>query len=140
MKALSVRQPWASAIIHCGKDIENRTRRIHYRGPLLIHASKHKPTKKELVGFADFIFCVFGDREPGFCGKLIASVMRESGPRGGIIGQVEVLYGCVTKSESPWFCGPYSPWFCGPYGLVLANPKPLPFREYKGRLGLFEVE
>lgn len=40
MKALSVKQPWAWAIIHAGKDIEKRTWRTDYRGPLLIHAGK----------------------------------------------------------------------------------------------------
>jgi hypothetical protein len=28
MRALTVRQPWAWAIVHGGKDIENRTRNI----------------------------------------------------------------------------------------------------------------
>ncbi len=41
MKALSVRQPWANAIFMAGKDVENRSRRTDYRGPLLIHASRH---------------------------------------------------------------------------------------------------
>ena len=40
MKALSIRQPWAWAIIHAGKDVENRPWGTRYRGPLLIHASK----------------------------------------------------------------------------------------------------
>jgi ASCH domain len=37
MKALSVRQPWAWAIISALKDIENRGWPIHYRGDILIH-------------------------------------------------------------------------------------------------------
>ena len=43
MKALSLRQPWASLIIYGGKDIENRRWETKYRGPLLIHASKARP-------------------------------------------------------------------------------------------------
>ena len=41
MKAITVRQPWAWAIMHGGKDIENRTRNIagSYRGPVVIHAA-----------------------------------------------------------------------------------------------------
>ncbi|MHC5613271.1 MAG: ASCH domain-containing protein [Nostoc sp.] len=46
MKALSVRQPWAWAIIYALKDIENRGWPIHYRGDILIHAAK-TCTKKE---------------------------------------------------------------------------------------------
>lgn len=38
MKALTVQQPWAWAIVHGGKDVENRTQAWSYRGPLAIHA------------------------------------------------------------------------------------------------------
>lgn len=40
MRILTVRQPWASAIINYGKDVENRVRNIagDYRGPVAIHA------------------------------------------------------------------------------------------------------
>lgn len=38
MKVLTVRQPWAWAIIHGGKLVENRTWLTHYRGPVAIHA------------------------------------------------------------------------------------------------------
>jgi len=40
MRILTVRQPWAWAIIHGGKDVENRVRNIagDYRGPVAIHA------------------------------------------------------------------------------------------------------
>lgn len=38
MKALTVQQPWAWAIVHGGKDIENRTQLWKHRGPLAIHA------------------------------------------------------------------------------------------------------
>lgn len=42
MRILTVRQPWAWAIIQGQKDVENRTRNIagSYRGPVLIHAAK----------------------------------------------------------------------------------------------------
>lgn len=40
MLALTIRQPWADQVIRGEKKIENRTRRLHYRGPLLIHAAK----------------------------------------------------------------------------------------------------
>ena len=39
MKALSLRQPWASLIAEGRKTIETRTWRTRYRGPLAIHAS-----------------------------------------------------------------------------------------------------
>jgi hypothetical protein len=42
MKALSVRQPWASLIAEGAKTIELRRWKTAYRGPLLICASAHK--------------------------------------------------------------------------------------------------
>ncbi len=42
MKALSVREPWASLIAAGTKTVEVRSRRTHYRGPVLICASKGK--------------------------------------------------------------------------------------------------
>ena len=38
MKAITIKQPWAWAIIFAGRDIENRSWYTHHRGPLLIHA------------------------------------------------------------------------------------------------------
>jgi hypothetical protein len=40
VKALTVQQPWAWAIVHGGKDVENRTQAWGYRGPLAIHAGQ----------------------------------------------------------------------------------------------------
>jgi hypothetical protein len=38
IRAITVRQPWAWAIAHGGKTIENRSTTVKYRGPLFIHA------------------------------------------------------------------------------------------------------
>ena len=40
LRILTVRQPWAWAIIHGGKGVENRVRNVagSYRGPVAIHA------------------------------------------------------------------------------------------------------
>lgn len=47
MKAISIRQPWASLIASGDKTIETRTWPTDYRGPLLICASKN-PRKGDL--------------------------------------------------------------------------------------------
>lgn len=41
MRILTVRQPWAWAIIHGGKNVENRSRNVagSYRGPVAIHVA-----------------------------------------------------------------------------------------------------
>lgn len=113
MKALSIQQPWAWAVLYAGKPIENRTWRTHHRGPLLIHAGKTYDW-----GGRQFIEEVLDIRVP------------TNLPRGGIVGQAD-LVDCVD--------GSISPWFFGPYGFLLANPRPLPFVSLRGQLGLFEV-
>lgn len=40
MKVISIREPWASLIVHGYKEYEFRTWKTNYRGPLYIHASK----------------------------------------------------------------------------------------------------
>lgn len=40
-RALSVRQPWANAILRGPKDVENRATKTNRRGPILIHSSQH---------------------------------------------------------------------------------------------------
>ena len=40
MKAITIKQPWASLIAAGLKDIENRTWKTNFRGRVLIHAAK----------------------------------------------------------------------------------------------------
>lgn len=127
--ALSVRQPWAWAIIHAGKDIENRSWQavnhgLTKRGRIAIHASKGM-AKQEYEDSRDFINEVlaaspdFGLRCPPALDLL----------RGGIIGTVEVV-DVVTDSEGSWFCGPR--------GLVLRRPEVWTFMPSIGALGYFK--
>lgn len=126
MKALSIRQPWAWAILHAGKRIENRGWRCHYRGPILIHAAKGC-TRDEYEDCLDFIHAV--SRQRPFPSGLTLPALADL-DRGGIVGRAEIV-GCVEDSDDPWFMGRF--------GIVLANVEPLPFRPLKGALGLFEV-
>lgn len=119
MKALSIRQPWAWAILNLGKDVENRTWWTDYRGPVLIHAGKGM-TRRE---YADACECI-GD----IAGW--GSAPPQTLPRGGIVGMAEII-DCVSTSDSPWFGGPF--------GFVLTNVRPVPFRPYGGALGFFDV-
>ncbi len=48
---LTIRQPWAWAIVAGFKIIENRSWRTHYRGPLAIVASKSRETIDEGEAF-----------------------------------------------------------------------------------------
>lgn len=120
--ALSVRQPWAWAIIHAGKDIENRSWQavnhgLAKRGRIAIHAAKGM-TREEYVDAAEFMLKDLRIEYPPARELL----------RGGIIGSVEVV-NVVTEHDSPWFFGPR--------GLVLADPEPCPFIPCIGMLGYF---
>jgi hypothetical protein len=123
--ALSVRQPWAWAIIHAGKDIENRSwQRVpkswrEKRGRVAIHAARGM-TRREYEDARRFMVRL-GVEVP----------LAHQLPRGGIIGSVEVA-GLVERSDSPWFTGPL--------GLVLRDPRPCEFVPAMGRLGYFAWE
>ncbi len=47
MKVLSLREPWASLITEGKKQIETRSWRTRYRGPLYLHASAAKINEKD---------------------------------------------------------------------------------------------
>jgi len=116
MRALSVRQPWAWAILHLGKDVENRSWRTAYRGRFAIHASK---------SFDAGAYAMLLERFP-----TRALPRRREFQQGGIVGTAE-LVDCVTEHES-W-------WFEGPYGFVLQDVRPTRFVAMSGKLRFFKV-
>lgn len=118
LRALSVRQPWAHAIVHHGKDIENRTRRFGHRGWTLIHASAGVSTG-EYADAAAFT------RSRGLTVPPPIGQLR----LGGIVGIVQVL-GSIDADDPR----PESPWWMGPCGLVLGERRPLPFIECRGTI------
>jgi hypothetical protein len=113
MKCLSVQQPWAWAIVHGPKRIENRTWKTNYRGPLLIHASKGRRRLGD-----------YGSGEP-----LEADLVF-----GAIIGQVQLL-DCVPIADVQDQRFAEGPW-CWVLGNARALPAPVP---YTGCIYLFDV-
>jgi len=117
MKALSIRQPWAWAILN-GKDVENRTWPTHYTGPILIHASK-------TFDFDGYRWILEN--------RHLFSVdipQRDNFLMGGFIGKTNII-DCVSYFESPFFFGPW--------GFVFEGTEPIDFVRARGRLGLFDV-
>jgi len=59
MKALSIKNPWATLIADGKKTIETRTWPTKYRGPLLICATKQPPAPNSgyAVAVADLVDC-----------------------------------------------------------------------------------
>lgn len=133
MRAISVRQPWAWAILH-GKPVENRGKPWPL-GEYALHASKlPAPAKDGTVPYT-FMEQVWEARSmarrTGLDWTGILTYESLYATSGAIIGVIEVV-DCVTSHSSPFFCGPI--------GLVLANVRPLakPI-PCKGALGAWAV-
>ena len=116
IRCLAVRQPWAWALMTGVKNIENRTWKTDYRGPIVIQASASKTEVNQL----------------GKAGKLP--------PRdfvyGALLGIVD-LVDVVPMSEDL----EANPWAWGPYCWKVANPRifpePIPA---KGKLTLYAIQ
>lgn len=109
--ALSVRQPWAWAIIHGGKRLENR-------GPIAVRGMRAKLPRGRICIHAS-LGMTREEYERAL--KTFRNAGLKSWPRpdelvrGAIIGTVEFI-DVINKSTSPWFFGPKA--------LVLQNPEP----------------
>ncbi len=120
---LAVRQPWAWAIIHAGKDCENRSwkrwkRDWQFRGRVAILAAKGM-TQDEYAEGADFM------RTLG-----IICPAPHMLTRGAIIGSVEI-HGHIFKTNG-------SPWWVGSGAFLLRDPiasLPVPAQ---GQLDIFK--
>lgn len=139
MKAITVRQPWAWAIMHAGKDVENRSRNVagSYRGPLVIHAAK-RIEEDEFVDALRFFDGMGFERPQGKVGDLGFGVAL------GIVELVDVHWvaSCIRYSSNELvddfrLCSHWAQPDC--WHLVLRNPRwfpePIP---YRGHLGLWE--
>jgi hypothetical protein len=169
MRVLTVRQPWAWAIIHGGKDVENRVRNVagNYRGPVAIHAglthADSIDTEARLV--AEAVGRLARAKQATGMGMVPSRVSDPNdrshwvherfGNRGAIIGVVELtdVHDATTRGQLPRCWGPgerigdrgegdCSPWALpAEKHLVLANPRPLAAPiPYKGALGLRRLD
>ena len=147
MRILTVRQPWAWAIIHGGKDVENRVRNIagDYRGPVAIHAGL-SPNPGPWWAAIDPPFGSTPHDDHENWGAIIGVVDLVDVHSASVIGGCgwmdhhcpEHPNGC-RRHCSPWAMGPKPDgWYLH---LELANPRPLaepiPF---KGALGLRNLD
>lgn len=80
MLALTLRQPWASAVVRLGKDVENRTWTTPYRGLLVIHAGKGVDSSAP---------------------PRVVDALDQRLPSGCVVAVVE-LYDIVRDSRSEW--------------------------------------
>lgn len=161
MRILTVRQPWAHAIIHLGKDVENRVRNIagSYRGAVAIHVAQRVDQWREAT------LASAGQALERACGEYMRerAVLFDTAPwyqnPGAIIGVVDLIgaHKCAgTPTNRPrcyeangfsdavnagtGLCSPWADQFAENH-LVLANPRPLAVPiPYRGALGLRRLD
>jgi hypothetical protein len=125
--ALSLKQPWATLLVHRRKSIEIRSWPTSRRGRVLIHAA----------GTVD-------SRDAAW--ELVPEELLEyTRLLGGIVGCGDIT-DCITYAESETFKLDQNlhlnqpSWFKAPmYGFIFDNMKPLPFRKYPGWVRFFPV-
>lgn len=101
-KAITIHQPYASAIIYGDKDIENRSWHTSYRGLIYIHSGRNKENMKEKIRFCEDRGFKFNPRRDSF-GHII-----------GAVELIEIKEGILSK----WANGSNYQW-------ILKNPRPL---------------
>ena len=115
--AITVHQYWADAIVDGYKDVENRTWRTAYRGPLFIHAGKSKKS----MPASDRVM------------RAIAGIPANTDPvLGAIVGIVD-LVDIVSDSESLWAEPGELHW-------LLANPRRIEPIYCTGKLNLWQPD
>jgi len=94
MKALSIKQPWASLIANGIKDVENRTWRTKFRGRIYIHASA-KAVGNDIETILNYqqYNAIPLDKQ----NDINNGIWHKS----AIIGEVEII-DCVLNYDSVW--------------------------------------
>lgn len=128
MKALTLTQPWATLVALGHKQVETRSWRTQYRGPIAIHAAKGFPASARQ----------FAEVERDF-GRIPSQL-----PRGAVVCIIDLVDCRPTEdvalgvSVLEYYLGDYTPgrwaWLFDPASLrVLENPIPA-----RGALSLWE--
>ena len=142
--AISIRQPWASAILLLGKDVENRSNwPFKHRGPIVIHAARAKFSKEDLASAVSI--ARQDDADEGIIQEMRPDEDHYDPiyfPQGAIVALAnlaDVFPSGVAMPEdhpaagSPWADDDAAYWL---YLTEIAPVKPTP---YSGRVGLFKI-
>lgn len=122
MMALSIQQPYAFAIVHGFKPIENRKWLTNFRGEFLVHAGK-----RELRDDVETVVATIA-KQAGRSREEVAAFYERQRHLGAIVGSA-VMIDCVRYSDSEWFYGPF--------GFVLAAARAFEPVACRGQLGFF---
>lgn len=118
MIALTVRQPWAWALVTGRKDVENRSWYTEHRGLLWIHAST-KPADPNAIAWIRARFPHISVPNHYATGALVGNV---------------TLTDCAVRSESVWYVQPNYAWLVTD-GFALRAPVPM-----RGKQGLWAID
>ena len=148
VKAVTLRHPWAFAVQRLGKDIENRTWKppheligqyiaIHGgavpRGEALDTATNEVVWMLQNILTGAYLRALPADKFTWVRDNLLGKNIRQTEWITPGIVAVAKLEAVVTKSDSPWFFGPY--------GFVLSDVTPLDRAiPHRGALGFWDVE
>lgn len=140
MRALTVQQPWAWAIVHGGKDVENRTQLWSHRGELAIHAGMRVSER----GLDSWLLQEAWRRagEPPIVTSEVGAII-------GLVDLVDAHLAVECVDEHGVMCSPWAESSYDEHGgktrrdivhLVLENPRPLATPvPCRGALGLWAV-
>jgi hypothetical protein len=127
--ALSIKQPWATLLVHGVKTVEVRSWSTTRRGHILIHAAR------------------LPDEDAAAWALVPAELREDTKLVGGLIGACN-LTGCIGYRTPQAFAADQArhlndpSWFRPPilYGFTMANPERLPFRKYPGWVRFFPIK
>ena len=126
--ALSVRQPWAWALLYGGKTVENRTWARRARGRIWIHASSGRESRDAVEKAVSLV------AQGGKCNDREAlEHYREHNQRGAILGSM-TLTDCHRLDELDRSDPLRSnPWAYGPWLWLVTDPEPCDLWPTPGR-------
>lgn len=110
MKAITIKEPWASMIAHGFKTIETRSWATSYRGKIAIHAGKGKPDKEWMDNVPEMMEMIDGDIHPG-CIVAYADIV-------DCKRMTEDMIDDIKKNHAEYISGFYEP---GRYAFMLDN-------------------
>ena len=127
MKALSLTQPWATAIARGVKTVETRSWSTRFRGQIAIHASKGFPADARDFASVEHTLGRLPSSVPLGAIIAVATIVNvvQTEEIESQVDEIERLYGDFSRGRFGWILED-----------VIALPKPIPCR---GALSLWDV-
>lgn len=128
-RALSLKQPWATLLVHGLKTIEVRRWRTDHVGRLLIHAARVPDERPEAWTHVPAHLCDHARLGGGIVGYATMISCKHYRTLAAFVADQ-----ALHRNEPTWFEER------GLYGFCFREPGVVPFREVPGYVRLFEVD